>query len=102
MFCQLAISGIAVQSFDAHGHGRSEPSAAKDRGFVRSYTDLVGCLLNIFVILLVQWHSTYCAVSSQPAWTWPAPTLLHVDTDLDNLSLALCLGYGHIFDVVNM
>ena len=46
VFSQLAAAGIAVHSYDAHGHGQSEPSRLEDRAFVQNITDLV-CLTSI-------------------------------------------------------
>jgi alpha-beta hydrolase superfamily lysophospholipase len=40
-FATLAAAGITVHTFDAHGHGRSEPRAQKARGFVKRFSDLV-------------------------------------------------------------
>jgi alpha-beta hydrolase superfamily lysophospholipase len=40
-FSTLAASGITVHAFDAHGHGQSEPSAQKDRAFVKRFSNYV-------------------------------------------------------------
>lgn len=32
---------MTVYSFDAHGHGKSEPAGKKDRAFVKKFADLV-------------------------------------------------------------
>ena len=41
VFSSLAAAGISVHSYDAHGHGQSEPRGKKDRAFVRKFSDLV-------------------------------------------------------------
>ena len=47
-FSQFAAAGIAVHSYDAHGHGRSESQRAKDRAYVHSYTHFVRLRLTPF------------------------------------------------------
>ncbi|GFR39898.1 hypothetical protein Agub_g403 [Astrephomene gubernaculifera] len=37
----LADNGIAVYTYDAHGHGRSEPLDVNSRAYIQSYTHLV-------------------------------------------------------------
>lgn len=44
-FSVLAAGGIAVHSFDAHGHGKSEPAAKRDRVYVNKFSDLVSLTL---------------------------------------------------------
>eukprot|EP00775_Hariotina_reticulata_P010127 gene10127-10285_t len=41
VFEHLSDAGIAVYTFDVHGHGKSEPKAASDRCLITSYKDLV-------------------------------------------------------------
>ncbi|GFH06785.1 alpha/beta-hydrolase [Haematococcus lacustris] len=41
MFRTLAASGIAVHSFDAHGHGRSQPTEAQDRAVIWEFQHLL-------------------------------------------------------------
>lgn len=41
VFQHMADAGVAVYTFDVHGHGRSEPSVAGDRGLIKSYAHLV-------------------------------------------------------------
>lgn len=42
MFPEFVKAGIAVFSFDAHGHGDSEPTSEGKKGFVNRFQDLVG------------------------------------------------------------
>ncbi len=41
VFQRMASSGIAVHTFDAQGHGRSDPVAPKERAFISQYSNLV-------------------------------------------------------------
>lgn len=40
-FSHLAQAGIAVSSYDAHGHGNSEPFSKSSRAYVANFNDLV-------------------------------------------------------------
>jgi acylglycerol lipase len=37
----MADAGVAVYTYDVHGHGRSEPTGPNDRGLITDYTHLV-------------------------------------------------------------
>eukprot|EP00878_Enallax_costatus_P028579 GHUV01030877.1.p1 GENE.GHUV01030877.1~~GHUV01030877.1.p1 ORF type:complete len:232 (+),score=35.41 GHUV01030877.1:594-1289(+) len=41
VFQHMADAGVAVYTFDVHGHGRSQPEESGDRGLIRSYTHLI-------------------------------------------------------------
>ena len=53
-FSTLAASGITVHAFDAHGHGQSEPSAQKDRAFVKRFSNYVRHSQRIHSTLLTE------------------------------------------------
>ena len=57
VFSQFSAAGIAVHSFDAHGHGRSEPSRPDDRCLVQNYIDLVQ-FASIFTFLSPKHHTS--------------------------------------------
>jgi acylglycerol lipase len=42
VFKHMADAGVAVYTYDVHGHGRSEPNGPGDRGLITDYTHLVG------------------------------------------------------------
>ena len=41
VWAQMAENGIAVHTFDAHGHGRSQPREAEERAMIWRFEDLV-------------------------------------------------------------
>jgi alpha-beta hydrolase superfamily lysophospholipase len=51
VFEHLAAAGVAVYSYDVHGHGRSEPLAPGDRGLINDYNNLVRARARSWVTL---------------------------------------------------
>jgi acylglycerol lipase len=45
VFSALSAKGLAVHSYDAHAHGRSEPLEEKKRVFINHFDDLVRALM---------------------------------------------------------
>lgn len=41
VFVELAKAGVVVYTFDAHGHGRSDPSEPRNRALVQEFRHLV-------------------------------------------------------------
>ena len=41
VFADLAKAGVVVYTFDAHGHGKSDPTELRDRGLVQDFRHLV-------------------------------------------------------------
>ena len=54
IFSRMSSNGVAIHSFDAHGHGRSEPSVKAERALVWQFKHLV---------------STSAAALPRPCWT---------------------------------
>ncbi len=52
MFSKLAGAGVSVFSYDAHGHGKSEPQGKQARAYVNAFSDLV---------IAPCWRSTHIA-----------------------------------------
>jgi hypothetical protein len=67
VFEHLSDIGVAVHTFDVHGHGKSEPKAADDRCLISNYKDLV-CMPQQYMMQQLQqaWHGHSNAATSQP------------------------------------
>eukprot|EP00798_Chlamydomonas_sp_ICE-L_P010662 gene10662-12344_t len=87
LFLRMADAGIYVYSFDAHGHGKSDPVAKAERALVMDYHHLVSDFyLNADSVL--QQPSTAPAPASSP---FPLPVedfFLHADSVLQQPSTA--------------
>lgn len=66
IFSRMSSNGIAIHSFDAHGHGRSEPSVKAERALVWQFKHLVSpsatalrapCLRWTSVLVFTSWAS---------------------------------------------
>jgi alpha-beta hydrolase superfamily lysophospholipase len=69
VFEHLAKGGLAVYSFDAHGHGKSEPSSADGKCYIHSCQHLVRGVALLLTARLGarQQAAAVCLLASAPA-----------------------------------